>query len=53
MRSMTRKERGIRRAALAGRQQTADARELRMLVLKHVRNWSYEILEREVRANVV
>jgi transposase, IS5 family len=26
---------------------------LRLLVLKHVRNWSYEILEREVRANLV
>jgi hypothetical protein len=24
-----------------------------MLILKHVRNWSYEVLEREVRANVV
>jgi IS5 family transposase len=24
-----------------------------MLLLKHVRNWSYETLEREVRANVV
>jgi IS5 family transposase len=26
---------------------------LRLLVLKHVRNWSYEVLEREVRANLV
>ena len=26
---------------------------LRLLVLKHVRNWSYETLEREVRANLV
>jgi IS5 family transposase len=26
---------------------------LRLLILKHVRNWSYEILEREVRANLV
>jgi IS5 family transposase len=26
---------------------------LRMLMLKHVRNWSYETLEREVRANAV
>ena len=26
---------------------------LRMLVLKHLRNWSYAILEREVRANLV
>jgi IS5 family transposase len=25
----------------------------RLLVLKHVRNWSYEVLEREVRANLV
>ena len=26
---------------------------LRLLVLKHVRNWSFAVLEREVRANVV
>ena len=26
---------------------------LRLLVLKHVRNWSYEVLEREVRSNLV
>jgi len=26
---------------------------LRMLVLKHVRNWSFQLLEREVRANLV
>ena len=26
---------------------------LRLLLLKHVRNWSYRILEREVRANLV
>ena len=26
---------------------------LRLLVLKHVRNWSYEVFEREVRANLV
>ncbi len=26
---------------------------LRLLVLKHVRNWSYDALEREVRANLV
>lgn len=36
-----------------GRQQTAAEVALRMLILKHVRNWSYETLEREVRANVV
>jgi transposase, IS5 family len=36
-----------------GRQQTPAEVALRMLVLKHVRNWSYEVLEREVRANVV
>lgn len=24
---------------------------LRLLILKHVRNWSYHVLEREVRAN--
>jgi transposase, IS5 family len=26
---------------------------VRLLVLKHVRNWSYQVLEREVRANLV
>ena len=26
---------------------------LRMLLLKHIRNWSYVVLEREVRANLV
>src|SRR5215472_11943797 len=36
-----------------GRCQTPAEVALRMLILKHVRNWSYEVLEREVRANVV
>src|SRR5467141_2715071 len=26
---------------------------LRLLILKHIRNWSYSVLEREVRANLV
>src|SRR5258708_19807051 len=26
---------------------------LRLLLLKHIRNWSYNVLEREVRANLV
>lgn len=26
---------------------------LRLLILKHIRNWSYEVLERELRANLV
>jgi len=26
---------------------------LRLLVLKHIRNWSYAVLEREVRPNLV
>jgi IS5 family transposase len=26
---------------------------LRVLILKHVRNWSYDVLKREVRANLV
>src|SRR6201998_1863655 len=38
---------------MRGRQQTPAEVALRMLILKHVRNWSYETLEREVRANVV
>ena len=36
-----------------GRGQTPAEVALRMLILKHVRNWSYEVLEREGRANVV
>lgn len=36
-----------------GRHQTPAEVVLRMLILKHVRNWSYEVLEREVRANAV
>jgi hypothetical protein len=38
---------------IRGRQQTPAEVAVRMLILKHVRNWSYETLEREVRANVV
>ena len=26
---------------------------LRLLILKHIRNWSYEALKREVRANLL
>jgi len=26
---------------------------LRLMVLKHIRNWSYAVLEREVRANLI
>jgi transposase, IS5 family len=36
-----------------GRQGTPAEVVLRLLVLKHIRNWSYEVLEREVRANLV
>jgi IS5 family transposase len=36
-----------------GRKGTAAEIVLRLLVLKHVRNWSYQVLEREVRANLV
>jgi len=36
-----------------GRTQTPAEVVLRLLILKHVRNWSYETLEREVRANLV
>jgi IS5 family transposase len=42
-----------RQSRTRGRQQTPAEVALRMLILKHVRNWSYEVLEREVRANVV
>jgi IS5 family transposase len=36
-----------------GRRQTPAEVVLRLLILKHVRNWSYVVLEREVRANLV
>jgi len=36
-----------------GRKQTPAEVVLRLLMLKHVRDWSYEVLEREVRANLV
>lgn len=42
-----------RQSRTRGRHQTPAEVALRMLILKHVRNWSYEVLEREVRANVV
>jgi IS5 family transposase len=35
-----------------GRTQTPAEVALRLLILKHVRNWSYDTLEREVRANL-
>ncbi|HEX3403648.1 MAG TPA: transposase, partial [Acetobacteraceae bacterium] len=36
-----------------GRRGAAAEVVLRLLVLKHMRNWSYGVLEREVRANLV
>lgn len=36
-----------------GHEQTPAEVVLRMLLLKHVRNWSYEVLEREVKVNLV
>jgi hypothetical protein len=36
-----------------GRTQPPAEVTLRLLILKHVRNWSYDTLEREVRANLV
>jgi transposase, IS5 family len=36
-----------------GRMQTPAEVALRLLLLKHIRNWSYDVLEREVRANLV
>jgi len=35
-----------------GRKQTPAEIVLRLLILKHARNWSYDVLEREVRANL-
>jgi IS5 family transposase len=36
-----------------GRKGTPAEVVLRLLILKHIRNWSYDVLEREVRANLV
>src|SRR6202521_5195758 len=36
-----------------GRRQTPAEVAIRLLILEHVRNWSYDTLEREVRANLV
>jgi transposase, IS5 family len=36
-----------------GRKQTPADVVLRLLILKHARNWSYDVLEGEVRANLV
>jgi len=41
------------RSRSRGRPGTPAETVLRLLILKHVRNWSYEVLEREVRANLV
>ena len=41
------------RSRTRGRMQTSSEVVLRLLLLKHVRNWSYDTLEREVRANLV
>src|SRR5215831_5396980 len=42
-----------RKSRTHGRTQTPAEVALRLLILKHVRNWSYDRLEREVRANLV
>jgi IS5 family transposase len=42
-----------RHSRTRGRMQTPTEVALRLLILKHVRNWSYDELEREVRANLV
>lgn len=41
------------KSRMRGRTQTPAEVTLRLLILKHVRNWSYDTLEREVRANLV
>lgn len=42
-----------RHSRTLGRLQTPAEVALRLLILKHVRNWGYDALEREVRANLV
>ena len=43
----------IRKSKTRGRSGTPAEVVLRLLLLKHIRDWSYEILVREVRANLV
>ena len=40
------------RSTTRGRPQTPAEMVLRLLLLKHVRNWSFDVLEREVRMNL-
>jgi IS5 family transposase len=42
-----------RQSGTRGRRGTPAEVVLRLLVLKHIKNWSYQTLEREVRANLV
>ena len=42
-----------RKSKTRGRKGTSAEVILRMLLLKHLRNWSFETLSREVRANLV
>ena len=44
--------RGHQYSATKGRSQTPAEMVLRLLLLKHVRNWSFDVLEREVRMNL-
>src|SRR5277367_3586722 len=39
-------------SATRGRSQTPTEMVLRLMLLKHVRNWSFDVLEREVRMNL-
>lgn len=41
-----------RHSATRGRSQTPAEMVLRLLLLKHVRNWSFDTLEREVKMNL-
>ena len=51
-RATFRRNLGLQNSRL-GRKQTPAEVVLRLAVLKHVRNWSFEETEREVRTNVV
>ena len=45
--------RGCPQSRVRGRRGTPAEVVLRLMILKHVRDWSFEALEREVRANLV
>src|SRR5215467_8612868 len=51
--SLNRWESGHPKSKSRGREGTPAETVMRLMILKHIRNWSYVTLEREVRTNLV